>query len=292
LSAVNKAGVEEETIVFFTSDNGPWLIKGEFGGSAGLLRDGRTTTWEGGVREPGIVRWKGKIEPGRVTNEVAATYDIFATAAVLAGANVPTDRAIDGKDLSGVLFDESAKTPHECIFHYKGTPDLKCPITHNASCPGLWAARCGSYKLHYVTSNYSNPVQGSNNGQFHDPPLIFHIEHDPSEKYPLPPGSHEYEAAFANIDNAVNAHKQGLVPGKMAPPEMAKGSDPALRICCKSNTTFDGKYPDCTCNPENWNPDLVACSPDNDDDQSRAKDFDATNAATWPVEPPVGDQVA
>ena len=91
--------------MFFTSDNGPWLVKYEAGGSAGLLRDGKETTWEGGVRVPGIVRWTGKIRPGVVERETVATYDIFSTALALAGVPLPSDRAIDGVDLSPVLFE-------------------------------------------------------------------------------------------------------------------------------------------------------------------------------------------
>ena len=66
-------------MLLLSSDNGPWLIKELQGGSAGLLYEGKTTTWEGGVREPGIVRWNGHIEPGRISHEVVTTYDIFST---------------------------------------------------------------------------------------------------------------------------------------------------------------------------------------------------------------------
>ena len=77
-------------------------------GSAGLLRDGKTTTWEGGVREPGIVRWPGVLRP-RVTPAVAATYDIYATALRLAGVALPADRVVDGKDLVPLLLDPKAR---------------------------------------------------------------------------------------------------------------------------------------------------------------------------------------
>ena len=74
------------------------------GGSAGLLRDGKSTTWEGGIREPGIIHWPGKIKPG-ISTAVAATYDIFSTSLALAGVAEPSDRFIDGVDLSPVLFE-------------------------------------------------------------------------------------------------------------------------------------------------------------------------------------------
>ena len=102
-SLIAPAGADEDTIVFFTSDNGPWLVKRLFGGSAGVLRDGKTTTWEGGYREPGIVRWKGTIKPGIVTPELATTYDILPTVAALAGVELSQDRQYDGRDLSPML---------------------------------------------------------------------------------------------------------------------------------------------------------------------------------------------
>ena len=140
MAAVDKAGVAENTITFFTSDNGPWLIKKGNGGSAGLLRDGKQTTWEGGVRVPGIVHFPGQIEAGTTQLAVAATYDISPTALSLAGVELPSDRVIDGRDLSPVLFSkdatavptrkklgqkrasdhQSADAIHDCIYHWKG----------------------------------------------------------------------------------------------------------------------------------------------------------------------------
>ena len=73
--------------MIFTSDNGPWLIFGAHGGSAGLLRGGKGSTWEGGMRVPGIAWWPGKIRPGSVEMGMACTMDVFTTAVRLAGAN-------------------------------------------------------------------------------------------------------------------------------------------------------------------------------------------------------------
>jgi arylsulfatase A-like enzyme len=112
MAAVADAGADENTIMFFSSDNGPWLIHLENGGSAGLLRDGKTTTWEGGVRVPGMVRWVGKVVPG-ISEEVATTYDIFPTVMALAGVPLESDREYDGKDLAPLLM-QGAKSPHEC----------------------------------------------------------------------------------------------------------------------------------------------------------------------------------
>ncbi len=89
LKALKANGVADNTLVFFTSDNGPWTLMGtETGGSAGLLKDGKGSTWEGGMRVPGIAWWPGKIKPG-VTDNVGTMLDLFPTAAKLAGAKIP-----------------------------------------------------------------------------------------------------------------------------------------------------------------------------------------------------------
>ena len=301
IHAVVNVGVDNNTIIFFTSDNGPWLIKKLAGGSAGLLRDGKTTTWEGGIREPGIIRWTNHILPNRISKEVVATYDIFTTAIALAGGTVPSDRIIDGVDLSELLLNKNwnddvvggglvsasggvvsggvvsggvvsggvassssssssgSAALHKCLYHYKGTPNLNCP-NGNVTCPGLWAVRCGAYKLHYVTSNWTT---GSSNGEFHNPPLIYQIEYDPGENYPLDVTTTEYKQAKMLIENEVAMHRKNL---KIVPNQMALGKDPALRICCsrmngtvgKKATSVNGRQEmgdqenACNCNPENF----------------------------------------
>ena len=266
---------EENTIVFFTSDNGPWLIKSEAGGVSGLLRGGKQTTWEGGVREPGIVSWPGKIKEGWTSRSVVTTYDIFATVLPLAGVPLPSDRIIDGKDMSPILFGDhdndtrSDANPfstefvrhnhqtiaqiHDCIYIYKGANNLKCPEGRKNNCTGLWAVRCGEYKMHYVTSNFTHSSQGT----YHDPPLIYHIEHDPGENYPLNPDSAEYGQAFQTIDEKRKEHQKSV---KEVPNQMALGLNPKLKVCCDWDS--QKKYPDypvCTCNPENYH--VFVCSP-------------------------------
>jgi arylsulfatase A len=94
LDTLRQRGLAENTLVFFTSDNGPWLIMGDQGGSAGLLKDGKGSTWEGGMRVPGIAWMPGRIQPG-VTTQLASTMDLFPTALALAGAT-PKDVTLDG----------------------------------------------------------------------------------------------------------------------------------------------------------------------------------------------------
>src|SRR5262245_40552832 len=102
LDALKQAGIDRNTMVVFTSDNGPWLPFGAHSGSAGPLREGKGTTWEGGVRTPAIFWWPGTIRP-RVVTDIASAMDLFVTAAKLAGSEPPSDRAIDGVDLRASL---------------------------------------------------------------------------------------------------------------------------------------------------------------------------------------------
>ena len=155
-------------------EQGPWLTQSLAGGSAGLLRDGKTTTWEGGVREPGLAYWPGRISPGRISTAVVATYDIFVTAINLAGAKLP-EVALDGRDMAPVLFNTSNDvSQHQCVFHWRGTPGLACPVGH-PDCPGLWAVRCAQYKAHWVTKDSIGPERGI--PKFYESePLLFDVE--------------------------------------------------------------------------------------------------------------------
>src|SRR6185369_15106523 len=120
LEALRAEGLATNTFVFFTSDNGPWLIQGRAGGSAGLLRDGKGSTWEGGMRVPGIAWWPGRVPAGSVTHELACNMDLFTTSLKLAQLEPPRDRPIDGLDLSAVLF-EQGRSPRDNLMYYRGT---------------------------------------------------------------------------------------------------------------------------------------------------------------------------
>jgi arylsulfatase A-like enzyme len=107
--------------VVFTSDNGPWLNFGNHAGSAGPLREGKGTMWEGGYRVPCVLRWPGKIPAGTSCDEFAVTMDLFPTVAWLIGAQVPDDRVIDGKDIWPLMAgEEGAQSPHEAFWCYYG----------------------------------------------------------------------------------------------------------------------------------------------------------------------------
>jgi arylsulfatase A len=118
LKTLRELGLEENTLVIFTSDNGPHLGQG---GNAGPLRGAKGSTFEGGVRVPCVMRWPGKIPGQRITDEPIAIMDLLPTLVTLAGVTVPNDRVIDGRDIWPVIAgEERAKSPHEAIYYLRG----------------------------------------------------------------------------------------------------------------------------------------------------------------------------
>ena len=118
LETLKTQGLDENTLVIFTSDNGPWLSYGNHSGSALPLREGKGTALEGGVRVPCIMRWPGHIPAGVEQDEQAMTIDILPTVAHLIGASLP-EKAIDGMDIWPLIANEEGATnPHEAYYFY------------------------------------------------------------------------------------------------------------------------------------------------------------------------------
>ncbi|MEM7012244.1 MAG: sulfatase, partial [Verrucomicrobiota bacterium] len=133
LETIERLKIQENTLVLFTSDNGPWASKGKAGGVSGPLRGSKGCTLEGGVREPTIAWWPGKIEAGSVSDTIAGTTDVLPTFVSLAGGAVREDVKIDGVDVSKVLFGESDETSREAWYYFQGN--------------NLQAVRSGPWKL-------------------------------------------------------------------------------------------------------------------------------------------------
>ncbi|MBY5951321.1 sulfatase [Algoriphagus marincola] len=117
LKKLEEKDLLENTMIVFSSDNGPWLVMEDHGGSAGSLREGKQYTFEGGVRVPTVAMWKGKIDPGQVYEDLATQMDWFPTFCKVVGAEIPQDRAIDGKDLSAVLFENGIREGDEYVYY-------------------------------------------------------------------------------------------------------------------------------------------------------------------------------
>ena len=163
-TALEETGRADNCLVVFTSDNGPWLVFNEQGGSAGLLREGKGCTFEGGMREPMIAWGPGLVQSGVVCHELGSTLDLLPTCAAIAGASLDDDRTLDGYDLSDTLT-SGAPSPRKEMYFYRGSE--------------LMAVRKGPWKAHFYTElAYVRTTRTK-----HDRPLLYNLEIDPSEKY-------------------------------------------------------------------------------------------------------------
>ena len=167
MAALKELSLDENTLVFFISDNGPWLP----GGSAWPLGGSKFNTYEGGHRVPAIVRWTGTVPANQVNDQMMSTMDVFPTVARLAGGKVPDDRVIDGKDAHAVLMGKMNAKGHEVLYYYAGHL--------------LEAVRENNWKLH-LPRKETNKVywakQRLGGIQNLDKPLLFDLSTDLAEK--------------------------------------------------------------------------------------------------------------
>ncbi|RFS21371.1 arylsulfatase [Chitinophaga silvatica] len=117
LKTLAQNGLDKNTLVVFTSDNGPWLSYGNHAGNTGGLKEGKGTSWEGGIRVPCLMKWSGKVPAGTVCNKMAATIDLLPTIARLCGASRPAKK-IDGVDIQSLLFNEKDANPRDELAVY------------------------------------------------------------------------------------------------------------------------------------------------------------------------------
>jgi arylsulfatase A-like enzyme len=189
LETLRQLKLDRRTLVVFTSDNGPWAVFDEQGGSAGLLRGAKGGTYEGGMREPTIFWQPGALKPGAVT-DIGSTLDLLPTFCQLAGVQAPADRVLDGYNLSGVLHGKG-RSPRQTMFYWRGSK--------------LYAVRQGSFKAHFITrSEY-----GGEPAVAHDPPLLYNLDHDPSEKFDVAP---RHPEVIAEIRRLAEAHQKAIPP--------------------------------------------------------------------------------
>jgi arylsulfatase A len=190
VDALRTAGIDRRTLVVFTSDNGPWLPFKTHAGSAGPLSHGKGTTWEGGVRTPAIFWWPGTVRPATVT-DIGSAMDLFVTAAKLAGADVPTDRVMDGVDLRAPLT-ASGPSPRQTLFYYSDSE--------------LRAVRKGAYKAHFITSgSYGEGEKRTG----HNPPLLFNLTEDPGERHDV---AAKHPDIVADLIKEVEEHQKTIKP--------------------------------------------------------------------------------
>lgn len=191
LGTLEDLDLAKNTLVVFTSDNGPWLTMGQHGGSSGLLHNGKGTTYEGGMRVPAIFWWPGKISEGVKAN-IGTTMDLLPTFCSLSGVKIPTDRIIDGYDISRCLTGESTTTDREAIYYWRRNR--------------LFAVRYGPWKAHFITCG----SYGDGEAQVtHDVPKLYHLDQDPAEQFEL---SEQHPEVIEKIKLLAKHHAESIMP--------------------------------------------------------------------------------
>jgi arylsulfatase A-like enzyme len=176
--------------VIFTSDNGPWSIFNENGGSAGPLFGAKGTSYEGGQRVPAIFWGPGKVKPG-VISGIGSTLDLFPTISKLAGVALPNGISYDGYDISSVLRDNVPSPRKEMFFYH----DDK-----------IFAARQGDFKLYFYSNNptgYPEKLEKLDSYQ------LFNLQQDPSERFNI---ADKHAAVITEIIEMVKNHQATLKP--------------------------------------------------------------------------------
>ena len=191
LDTLVEHGLERNTIVVFTSDNGPWLTFGKNGGSAGLLRAGKGTTYEGGMRVPGIFWGPGIVEPA-VIYDIGSAMDLFVTFSNMAGVELPEDRIFDGVDLKETLMHQK-RNIRNSLLYYRGTD--------------VYAVRYKEYKAHYITEGEYGDFGEK---EIHNPPLLYNLNVDPAESENI---ASKHPEILKEIDRIVKVHLKDLVIG-------------------------------------------------------------------------------
>lgn len=202
-STLEGEGIAENTLVVFTSDNGPWVrfyketSNGYYGdarldvGHSGPFRDGKGSTWEGGIRVPGVFWWPGIIGPATVVTAPASTLDLLPTVLRLAGQTVPTDRILDGRDIRPYLNPTHFPgSPPEFTFIYTGQEDNR-----------VMAVRKGPWKLHTAVWSQTGDNYGFSASRA--APLLFHLEQDPGETVNRSAGN---AAIISSLLGEIDAH--------------------------------------------------------------------------------------
>ncbi|XP_015211597.2 arylsulfatase G isoform X3 [Lepisosteus oculatus] len=237
IKTASDASDKENTLIWFTGDNGPWEKKCQFSGSVGPFlgrwqtdRGGssaKRTTWEGGHRVPTIAYWPGKI-PANVTSSALlrtllshSGLDIFPTVLSLAGESLPSQRQYDGIDVTKVLLHQS-DTGHKSLFH---------PNSGAAGHFGdLQTVRLGQYKAFYITGAAEACGGGTGQEMVHDPPLIFDLSRDEGEGVPLDSSSAEYSMVLERVEKERQAVLTDIAMDNVSRADYA--IDPSAAPCC------------------------------------------------------------
>jgi len=176
LKTLKKHKIDKNTLVIFTSDNGPWLNYGNHGGSTGGLREGKGTSFEGGQRVPCIMRWPEKIPPGTICNELASTIDFLPTLAYISKADLP-EKQIDGVNIYRLLIGEEHARPRKHFLYYYRQNNLEAVRNHRFK---LVLPHSGRSYEGFIPGNDGQPGPVADK---HFPMALYDLRRDPGERY-------------------------------------------------------------------------------------------------------------
>jgi len=210
LDTVRELGLSQRTLVFFTSDNGPWVKQGTNAGVAGPLRGGKGGTYEGGVREPTLAWWPGHVSAGTTLDAIAANFDFLPTFVALAGGSVPVDNKIDGKDISPLLLGRSRQSPHEAHYYFSGNT--------------LQAVRSGPWKLAIAPQNEGLGFPAPRAPRSGFKPVLYNLETDIGERADVAAQNPDVVKRLQSLINEMGGDLgiTGLGPGVRPPGRVAR----------------------------------------------------------------------
>jgi arylsulfatase A-like enzyme len=202
LDTLREHKLAENTLVVFTSDNGPWLVKGADSGSSGPLRGGKGSTWEGGVRVPTIAWWPGKIAPNSAVDAIAGTIDLLPTAVALAGGTVPPQPVIDGRDISPLLLGQTTDSPRGVQYYF--------------SHYNLQAVRQGPWKLAMVSQNETMGRPALPDAKT-NAPRLYNLDKEIGERTNVAEAHPDVVANLSALAKKMNAEIGGSTPTARRP---------------------------------------------------------------------------
>eukprot|EP01104_Vermistella_antarctica_P004126 TRINITY_DN14638_c0_g1_i1.p1 TRINITY_DN14638_c0_g1~~TRINITY_DN14638_c0_g1_i1.p1 ORF type:complete len:534 (+),score=83.18 TRINITY_DN14638_c0_g1_i1:155-1756(+) len=239
MTTLTTLNLTRNTLVWFVSDNGPWMpagvqflagapgpFEGRYAWSADNYTDtGKASSWEGGFRVPSIAWWPGVVPANTIQHGLASTMDVFTTILALAGVDPPSDRVIDGQNITDMLLGPTGSpSPNTFYFLWRGTK--------------LMAVRCGeegysSYKAHYITKSGF----GSDPFLYHNPPLLFNVDQDPAEAFSL------NVADYTHVMDVIYAATKVHLASMHIAPDQTADQEWRYYPCCNGNWN----YSNCDC---------------------------------------------
>ncbi|XP_045158853.2 arylsulfatase H-like [Mercenaria mercenaria] len=247
LKSVKEFGIDDNTLVHFTSDHGGHLEEGTDGGFNGILKGGKSHgASDGGIRVPGLIKWPRVIEKGKVTDEPTSLMDIYNLVSSVAGISLPADRHIDGRDILPLLKRDVLVSPQDFLYHYCGN------ILHAARYrprDGIKTWKLVTREPDYIPGTTVCQFGCSCNTDVLATPKLYDITVDQGETTPIDSHSENYKEITPIILKAIGIHKNSIEPAETGFTLRKLAPNLSWQPCCNGTFAFncyctDPKYPE------------------------------------------------